>query len=132
MEDGTLPHEASIEEGRINKERRLFYEGITRAKERPRLSHTKGSTALGRHPRRFLNELPATDAEQRRTPGSRRSTPCWGIERRQRVSRSYRSHSIVYMTVRVCPGSSRQSGDRLKPSGGAVCGSTQVAKAGSS
>ena len=62
MEDGTLPHEASIEEGRIDKERRLFYEGITRAKERPRLSHTKGSTALGRHPQ----PLPQRAAGNRR------------------------------------------------------------------
>ena len=38
VEDGTLPHEASIDEGRLEEERRLLYVGITRAKERLWLS----------------------------------------------------------------------------------------------
>ncbi len=64
-EDGTLPHEASIEEGRIEEERRLLYVGITRAKEALWLSHSRETKRWGsieqRRPSRFLDELPAQD-----------------------------------------------------------------------
>jgi len=64
-EDGTLPHEASIEEGRIEEERRLLYVGITRAKEALWLSHSRETKRWGgveqRRPSRFLDELPAAD-----------------------------------------------------------------------
>ncbi len=64
-EDGTLPHEASIEEGRLDEERRLFYVGITRAKEALWLSHSRETRRWGgiaqRRPSRFLDELPAAD-----------------------------------------------------------------------
>jgi ATP-dependent DNA helicase Rep len=64
-EDGTLPHEAGIEEGRIEEERRLFYVGLTRAKEAVYLSHSRETKRWGgieqRRPSRFLDELPATD-----------------------------------------------------------------------
>ena len=39
-EDGTLPHEAALEEGSLEEERRLMYVGITRAKSRLWLSHS--------------------------------------------------------------------------------------------
>src|SRR6476659_2269319 len=59
-EDGTLPHEASIEEGR-----RLLYVGITRANEALWLSHSRETKRWGgveqRRPSRFLDELPAAD-----------------------------------------------------------------------
>ncbi len=62
VEDGNLPHDASIEEGRIDEERRLFYVGITRAKERLWLSHAKEAQRWGDtlrlKPSRFLDELP--------------------------------------------------------------------------
>jgi len=64
-EDGNLPHEASLEEDRLEEERRLMYVGITRAKERLYLSHSAEIKRWGevQHllPSRFLDELPAAD-----------------------------------------------------------------------
>jgi ATP-dependent DNA helicase Rep len=64
-EDGNLPHEASIDEGRLDEERRLMYVGITRAKERLYLAHSAEIKRWGelQHllPSRFLDELPAGD-----------------------------------------------------------------------
>ena len=68
VEDGTLPHEASIEEGRIDEERRLLYVGITRAKERLWLSHSvraqKWGEVLRLKPSRFFDELPAAEIQR--------------------------------------------------------------------
>ncbi len=67
-EDGNLPHEHSIAEGSLEEERRLFYVGITRAKERLTLSHCAQSRRWGeaQHllPSRFLDELPAGDLQR--------------------------------------------------------------------
>ncbi|MBS0213786.1 MAG: UvrD-helicase domain-containing protein [Proteobacteria bacterium] len=64
-EDGTLPHEASLDEGRLEEERRLFYVGITRAKQALYLSHSRETKRWGgieqRRPSRFFDELPAAD-----------------------------------------------------------------------
>ena len=60
-----LPHDGSIEEGRIEEERRLMYVGITRAKENLMLSYAKRKRRFGEiisnEPSRFLKELPAAD-----------------------------------------------------------------------
>ena len=68
VEDGNLPHEASLEEGRIDEERRLFYVGITRAKQRLWLSYAKEAQRWGDRvrlsPSRFLDELPAADLQR--------------------------------------------------------------------
>lgn len=68
VEDGNLPHEASIEEGRIDEERRLFYVGITRARERLWLSHSRQAQRWGEKlrlsPSRFLDELPAAELQR--------------------------------------------------------------------
>jgi ATP-dependent DNA helicase Rep len=68
VEDGNLPHEASIEEGRIDEERRLLYVGITRAKEQLWLSYSKEAQRWGERqrnlPSRFLNELPAEELQR--------------------------------------------------------------------
>lgn len=68
VEDGNLPHEASIEEGRVDEERRLLYVGITRAKEQLWLSHARESQRWGERirklPSRFLDELPATELQR--------------------------------------------------------------------
>ena len=68
VEDGNLPHEASLEEGRLDEERRLLYVGITRAKERLWLSHAKEAQRWGDklrlRPSRFLDELPAAELQR--------------------------------------------------------------------
>jgi ATP-dependent DNA helicase Rep len=65
VEDGTLPHAGSIDEGRLDEERRLFYVGMTRAKERLCLSYAARSRRYGEivanEPSRFLAELPPDD-----------------------------------------------------------------------
>jgi ATP-dependent DNA helicase Rep len=64
-EDGTLPHEGAIDEGRIDEERRLMYVGITRAKELLTLSWSARTKRYGEihnnQPSRFLHELPQDD-----------------------------------------------------------------------
>jgi len=64
-EDGTLPHEGAIDEGRLDEERRLFYVGLTRAKELLHLSYSVQGRRYGQvfrqKPSRFLDELPAAD-----------------------------------------------------------------------
>ena len=68
VEDGTLPHEASIEEGSLEEERRLLYVGITRAKEQLWLSYSKKAQKWGDtirlKPSRFLDELPAAEIQR--------------------------------------------------------------------
>ena len=67
-EDGNLPHEHSINEGSLEEERRLFYVGITRAKERLYISHCAEAKRWGeaQHllPSRFIDELPAADLQR--------------------------------------------------------------------
>jgi ATP-dependent DNA helicase Rep len=65
LEDGTLPHEGALDEGRLDEERRLLYVGITRAKELLVLSHSEQARRYGQtlaqKPSRFLEELPSSD-----------------------------------------------------------------------
>lgn len=67
-EDGVLPHEVSLDEGNLAEERRLLYVGITRAKERLWLSHSKVTRKFGEQirlkPSRFLDELPASELQR--------------------------------------------------------------------
>lgn len=64
-EEGVLPHEASLEEGRLEEERRLMYVAITRARLQLVLSHSESVRRYGQtqrvQPSRFLDELPAGD-----------------------------------------------------------------------
>ncbi len=66
--EGTLPHEASIDEGSLDEERRLLYVGITRAKERLWLSYPREAQKWGSRmrlePSRFLDELPAAELQR--------------------------------------------------------------------
>jgi ATP-dependent DNA helicase Rep len=65
VENGSLPHESSVEEGRLDEERRLMYVGITRAKEHLALSFARRKRRFGEilanEPSRFLAELPQAD-----------------------------------------------------------------------
>ena len=62
LEEGLLPHRHSIDEGRIEEERRLMYVGLTRAERRLSLSFCKTRRQFGevsqREPSRFIEELP--------------------------------------------------------------------------
>ncbi|MBB5209591.1 UvrD-helicase domain-containing protein [Chiayiivirga flava] len=65
VEDGLLPHEASLDENRLDEERRLMYVGITRAKTLLHLSYTRHARRYGElqrvTPSRFLDELPKAE-----------------------------------------------------------------------
>ena len=67
-EDGTLPHEAALEEGSLEEERRLMYVGITRAKSRLWLSYSRETRRFREKvrlkPSRFLDELPAAELQR--------------------------------------------------------------------
>ncbi len=70
LEEGILPHNRSMDTAEeLEEERRLFYVGITRAKERLYLLHTFRRTLFGRdelsEPSRFLADIP-TDLFERK------------------------------------------------------------------
>jgi DNA helicase-2/ATP-dependent DNA helicase PcrA len=70
LEEGVLPHNRSMDTPEeLEEERRLFYVGITRAKERLYLLHTFRRTLYGRdelsEPSRFLADIP-TDLFERK------------------------------------------------------------------
>jgi DNA helicase II / ATP-dependent DNA helicase PcrA len=73
LEDGLLPHSRSVDSPReIEEERRLFYVGLTRARERVFLSLVRRRNLFGSYrdavPSRFLYDLPASLV--RRTDGA--------------------------------------------------------------
>jgi ATP-dependent DNA helicase Rep len=67
-EDGVLPHEAAMEEGSLEEERRLMYVGITRAKEGLYLSHSRTTRKFRElmrlKPSRFIDELPQAELQR--------------------------------------------------------------------
>jgi len=74
MEEGVFPHSRSIEEQGLEEERRLFYVGVTRAKERLLLTHASARSLWGARsynlPSRFLDELGSGTERERLRPAS--------------------------------------------------------------
>lgn len=62
LEEGLLPSNQSIGQENVEEERRLFYVGITRAREKLLISYSKYRNVFGKldqqRPSRFLNEIP--------------------------------------------------------------------------
>ncbi|GGW30247.1 DNA helicase [Streptomyces lucensis JCM 4490] len=72
MEDGVFPHMRALGQAKeLEEERRLAYVGITRARERLYLTRSSMRSAWGQPsynpPSRFLEEIPATHMEWKRT-----------------------------------------------------------------
>src|SRR5690606_2655940 len=65
VEEGILPHRESIDNGKIEEERRLMYVGITRAQKSLHISWCKKRKRAGEfescEPSRFIDELPKDD-----------------------------------------------------------------------
>ncbi len=76
MEEGLLPHQASIDEDNIEEERRLAYVGITRAQQELIFTYAKSRRQYGETSTteisRFVQELPQDDLmyESRKQPSS--------------------------------------------------------------
>jgi ATP-dependent DNA helicase Rep len=67
MEEGLLPHQTSIDEDKLEEERRLAYVGLTRAQRRLVITtvekRRRGGELVSCEPSRFLQELPTEEIE---------------------------------------------------------------------
>ncbi len=63
VEEGLIPHTRSVDEGSLDEERRLFYVGITRARERLTMTYCAKRNRYGQQerclPSGFIKEIPA-------------------------------------------------------------------------
>lgn len=93
MEEGLFPHSRSLDEQRLEEERRLCYVGMTRARDRLYLSHARSRSLHGsggyRLPSRFLAEIPDGLVENRggARPGPRHAHTMRRSDRTQSASR---------------------------------------------
>ena len=74
LEENFIPHFNSAKDGEIEEERRLFYVGITRAKEKVHISSAARRRVFGKEerpaPSRFLSEIPKELVEWRSSYGA--------------------------------------------------------------
>jgi DNA helicase-2/ATP-dependent DNA helicase PcrA len=90
LNDGTLPHNRSMEDpDAMQEERRLFYVGITRAKDRLFLVYSQSRSTFGYsepvEPSRFLDDIPVSlleEVQAGRLP-RRSGAPAAGVDRWQ-------------------------------------------------
>jgi ATP-dependent DNA helicase Rep len=72
LEEESLPHHEAEREGRLEEERRLFYVGMTRARQTLTLTWSRTRQRAGervnREPSRFLDELPEREIEREGGP----------------------------------------------------------------
>ena len=75
LEEELLPHSRAVADGDVEEERRLFYVGLTRARERVFLSFARARLHFGqqswRSPSRFLEEIPEELVEGGLAPKAR-------------------------------------------------------------
>jgi DNA helicase-2/ATP-dependent DNA helicase PcrA len=71
LEEGLFPHQSSLDESKLEEERRLCYVGITRARQQLFLVHSESRYRYGRRdfsdPSRFIDELPTELIQEVRT-----------------------------------------------------------------
>jgi DNA helicase-2/ATP-dependent DNA helicase PcrA len=71
LEEGLFPHSRSLDEQRLEEERRLCYVGMTRARDRLYLSYARSRTLHGgagfKLPSRFISEIPDRLVDRRET-----------------------------------------------------------------
>lgn len=95
LEEGLLPHVRSLESGdpaQLEEERRLFYVGMTRAKQHLFLVRAFRRAFAGHNrPSRFLADIPA----ELTAPSQRVATPSLFPERRRVVASSEREERLV-------------------------------------
>ncbi len=77
LEEGLFPHQTSLDEFRLEEERRLCYVGITRARKHLYICHSESRYRYGRRdypaPSRFIREMPKKLIKEVRTmPGRKR------------------------------------------------------------
>jgi DNA helicase-2/ATP-dependent DNA helicase PcrA len=79
MEEGLFPHSRSLDEQRLEEERRLCYVGMTRARDRLVLSYAHSRMLQGgagyKLPSRFLGEIPGQLVEYRDAGGVSNRAP---------------------------------------------------------
>jgi DNA helicase-2/ATP-dependent DNA helicase PcrA len=63
LEEGLFPHQNSLDDGKLEEERRLCYVGITRARQLLYICHSESRYSYGKResstPSRFIREMPA-------------------------------------------------------------------------
>ena len=125
VEDGVLPHSRSLDDAEsLAEERRLFYVGVTRAKDKVYLSHAFRRTFYGERevaiPSRFLQEIPEElieggNARQRRQESkTRASSWSWTSSVQPAPAASSWSASSARGSSRTQAGSGTSGGGRKR------------------